>query len=454
MTANYFRTLPTDHSILLEDARVVLTPSGPQRHSSILISERKIKAIGDKSEIKKENESWEETISAENCLAMPGFINAHSHIAMSLLRGLAEDLPLLKWLQDRIWPLEAKLKPEQIELGAAVGAVEALLSGTTTIASVYFYDKSGSEASALNEVGMRGLIAQGVFDWTEEKALKKTEELVEDWHGKDLGRLRVATSPHAPYSCSPDLLKKIELLRQQLNVTHGKEYPILNTLHVSEARTEASEIESKYGVKVSDGVAAYLDSLGVLNSSTIAAHCIHLTDSDYAAMKKTGAGIASCPVSNLKVGMGVADLPKDLLEGIPLSLGTDGPASNNSLDMFETTKMASLLPKGINGDTTVMHAKETFDLGTMGGARVLHQEKEIGGLAPGMKADLVLLDLGTISSMPFYDPYHHIVYSARSGDVRDVFVDGRQIVKDRKIQTVDMEKLGQKVTSAVSEILG
>ncbi len=453
MTSSYIRPLPTSHSVLIEDAKIVLTPSGPIRNASILMAERKIRALGEKAEIKKEHGGWEESIDARDCIAMPGLVNTHSHIAMSLLRGLAEDLPLLKWLQDRIWPLEAKLKPEQIELGAVVGAVEALCSGTTTLTSVYFYDKSGSEASALFDLGMRGFLAHGVFDWTEDSALKKTEEFVEEWHGKDEGRIRILTSPHAPYSCGPELLKKIETLRQRLNEIHGKEYPILNTLHVAEAKTETKEIESKYRVPADKGVASYLDSLGVLNSDTVAAHCIHLTDGDYSAFKKTGASIASCPISNLKVGMGVADLPRAISEGLTVGLGTDGPASNNTLDMFETIKMASLLPKGLKGDTTLMSAKDTLDLATLGGARALHEEKEIGCLAQGMRGDIVLLDLSKISALPFYDPYHHIVYSARAGDVRDVFVDGRQIVKNREALSVDLDKLRQKVDSAVYEIL-
>ena len=453
MTASYILPLSAPHSLLIEDAKVALTPSGVAKHASILVSERKVKAIGDREEIKKQYGMWDETVNATECIAMPGLVNTHSHIAMSLLRGLAEDLPLMKWLQDRIWPLEKKLKPEQIELGAAVGAVEALLSGTTTMTSVYFYDRSGSEASALYDIGMRGLLAHGIFDWTEEPGLKKTEEFVQEWHGKDEGRIRVATSPHAPYSCSPDLLKKIEALRVKLNENHGRQYPVLNTIHVAEARTEAADIESKYKVPVDHGVASYLDSLGVLNSDTIAAHSIHLTEDDYIAFKKTGASIASCPVSNLKVGMGVADLPKALSEGITVGLGTDGPASNNTLDMFETMKMASLLSKGLKGDTTLMTAKDTFDLATVGGARALHQENAIGSLAPGMKADIVLLDLANVSALPFYDPYHHIVYSARSGHVRDVFVDGRQIVKSGEVLSVDMEKLRHKVLSTVSEVL-
>lgn len=453
MTAPYFNPLPSPKTTLIENAKIVLTRAGPLKRTSILISDRRIKAFGEKEEIRKKYGGWEESLDANTCIAMPGLINTHSHIGMGLLRGLAEDLPLFKWLQERIWPLEAKLKPEHIELGATIGAVEALLSGTTTITSVYFYDKAGSEASAVYGAGNRGVLAQGVFDWTEEKGTKKTEEYVEEWHGRDEGRVRIATSPHAPYSCSPQLLRHIELLREKLNDIRGREYPILNTIHVAEAPGEAHEIETKYKVPVEHGVVTYLDSLGVLNSQTIAAHSIHLTEYDYEAFQRSGASISSCPVSNLKVGMGVADIPKALSQNITVSLGTDGPASNNSLDMFETMKFASLLQKGLKGDTTLLGAKDSFDLATSGGAKALRQDGHIGTLDLGMRADIVLLDTSRISALPLYDPYHHIAYSARAGDVRDVFVDGRLVVSSGKPTLVDMEKLVLKIGPAVSEII-
>ncbi len=439
-------------STLIEDAAVIIAAEGPRKNTSLLISETgNIEAIGPKSEIKEKFDAAEIALSARKLLVMPGFVNNHSHIAMTLLRGLAEDLPLLSWLRDKIWPLEANLKPWQIEVGAAVGAAECLLSGTTNVNSNYFFDPSGSEASAAFNVGIRGTFSHGVFDWTAEQALKLTKEFVETWHGKDRGRIRIATGAHSPYSCSPSLLKELEALRYELNEKHGGIYRILSTIHVAEATTEANEIQEKYKVSARNGIAAYLDSLGVLTRDTIAAHAIHLLDDDFAAFKRTGASIASCPVSNLKVGMGVANLPRDIAEGITVSLGTDGPASNNTLDMLETVKFASLLQKGIQGDTTALGAKTAFDLATAGGARSLHLP-DTGRLAPGMKADLVVLDLATISATPFHDPYNHVVFAARSGDVRDVFVDGRLLVENRKLKTINMENLVGAVDEAISEL--
>ena len=443
--------LPKRQELLIKNAKAIL---GEQTSSgdAIAIIDGEIKSIGNTADLRRKFGKFDEEIDATDCLVVPGFVNNHSHIAMSLLRGLAEDLPLLDWLKNRIWPLEAKLKPWHIEVGALLGSAEALLSGTTTITSIYFYDPSGSEASAALSTGIRGVFAHGVFDWTEARALAATRSYVEHFHGKDSGRIRIATSPHAPYSCSPNLLKTIEDLRQSLNLELGKTYPVLNTIHVAEARTEAKDIEKKYGVDVSKGVVSYLHSLGVIGPETIAAHCIHLTEDDYVALQKSQTSIASCPVSNLKVGMGVANLQKALSQNILVSLGTDGPASNNTLDMFETCKMASLLAKGLSGYTTALSARESFSLATMSGARSLHQNNDIGTLKEGKRADIVILNLTSANAIPYFDPYNYLVYSAKSSDVRDVIVDGRVLVRNHALLTVNFEKLAQKVSKVVSEI--
>jgi 5-methylthioadenosine/S-adenosylhomocysteine deaminase len=215
----------------------------------------------------------------------------------------------------------------------------------------------------------------------------------------------------------------------------------MNIIYVSESRKESQETENRYKLPVKNGFASYLDSLGVLNQHTIAAHCLHLTEDDIAAFKKTRASIASCPISNLKVGMGVADLPKLISNGIIEGLGTDGHASNNTLDMFETMKMASLLPKGIQGDTTLMNARQAFETATLGGAKSMLQEKKTGSIAVGKRADVAILDLKSPNSFPFYDSYAHPVFSARTHDVRDVIVNGRILTRNRKILAIDVEKL-------------
>ena len=192
--------------------------------------------------------------------------------------------------------------------------------------------------------------------------------------------------------------------------------------------------------------------MGVLNAETICAHSIHLTDDDFASMKRTGASIASCPVSNLKVGMGIAEVPKAISKGITVSLGTDGAASNNSLDMFETMKMASLLQKGYFGDTTLMKSRETFELASAGGARSMRLGHEIGSIAKGKKADLIIVNVSGVHSTPLYDPFNHLVYSAKSSDVRDVIVDGRVLVRDRKVPHVDIEALKSEASKAVERL--
>ncbi len=455
MTSNRlcFRQLDKPQDILIANAKFVITPNGPSEKTSIFVSDRKIVAVGEKSEIERRYTKPEVIIDASNSLVIPGFVNNHSHIAMALLRGFAEDLPLFNWLRDKIWPIEAKLKPWQIEVGAILGSTEALLSGTTTINTNYIYDPEASEATAVEFTGMRGLISHGIFDWTEEKSLRLTQDLAENHHGKDDGRIRIATSPHSAYSCNPELLKKIHALKDKLNEKYGRKYPVLSTIHASESSAEVEEIKAKYGVDAKRGVINYLQSVGFLDSQTICAHSIHLTEDDYKAYTSTKASLASCPISNLKVGVGVADLPRALSEGITVSLGTDGPASNNTLDMFETMKMASLLAKGVKGDTTQLTSRQAFTLATEGGAHSLRQENEIGRLAVGYRADIVLLDLSSISAMPFYDPYSYLTFAARSGDVSDVLVDGRILVSNRKIQSVDVEKLRERVSAAVSEII-
>jgi 5-methylthioadenosine/S-adenosylhomocysteine deaminase len=451
---NYFSSASKEQgSVLISGAKIVLTESGVARDCSLFVMDKKICDIGDRSTLLRRNGNPDIEIDASNCLVMPGFINNHSHMAMSLLRGYAEDLPLLRWLRERVWPVEATLKPSDIYLGAALSAAECLLSGTTCITSMYFYHESGNEAQAVFDSGLRGILAHGIFDWTAEDGLKKTVDFVKSWHGRDEGRIRVAVSSHAPYSCGPDLLKKIEQLRTDLNSKFGHPYKVLSTIHVAEARNEQNEISERYKVETKKGVATYLRSLGVLTEDTIAAHCIHLTDEDFVTFKTTRASIASCPVSNLKVGMGVADLSRALREGIVVSLGTDGPASNNSLDMFETMKMASLLQKGIGGDTTLMGAYQAFKAATLGGAMSMHQEDLLGSISIGKLADIVVLDLSRdLRSTPLYDPYFYLAYAASSASVRDVLVDGRIIVRDRKILGLDLDRLRADVEARAAEI--
>jgi 5-methylthioadenosine/S-adenosylhomocysteine deaminase len=450
--ASYYRRLPQPSTILIRNPRFIITEYGVATNSSILVEDRRIRMIASEGEIRKICKERLETIDASGCLVIPGLVDTHSHLAMSLLRGYAEDLPLMSWLKERIWPAEAKLRPEHIELGATLGAAEMATSGITSAVSMYFYDKAGSEASAMYRVGIRGIATHSVFEWTKGDALQKTEAMVKEWHGRDEGRIRVATSPHAPYTCGPQLLKDIEAKRQELNEKYGSEYRILNTTHVAETSTEADEIKATYGVSAKDGIAVYLDGLGAINNETIAAHAVHLSDLDMKVFKRRSASIASCPLSNLKLGAGIAGISKCMAAGINVSLGTDGAASSNLLDMFEAMKIASLLQKDASGDLTVMNAKQSFESATINGAKAMHQESAIGGLKEGKRADIVIMALKSPNAIPVYNPYSYLAFSAKSGDVRDVIVDGRVIVRDGVLLTVDIDKLGLEVESAAEEL--
>lgn len=449
---NFYRKLPDPSPVLVRNAKLVLHESGPMREKSLFIDNRKIVAIGEDSDIVNRYGKGETTIDASGCIVMPGLINTHTHLAMSLLRGYAEDLALMDWLQKKIWPAEAKLTPEYIELGAALSVAEAMLAGTTSVLSMYFYDKAGSESAAIEKLGIRGVVTHAVFDRTMDSGISKFEELVRAYHGADDGRIRASTAPHSPYTCSPETLQKLESSRKELNGRYGSTYPILNSIHVAESPGEAKQVHETYKVDTSKGVAAYLKTLGVLNADTVAAHCTHLTETDYDALKSMNASIASCPTSNLKLGMGVADLRAASAHGINISLGTDGPASNNSLDMFEEMKLASILQKSTHSDTTLFPAKSVFDMATINGARALHQQGDIGSIATGKRADIVVMDVSQPHSLPLYDAYSHIIFSAKAADVKHVIIDGRVTVLDRNVVALDTERLTSELDKALQEL--
>ena len=448
----YYNGLPEPSTILIKNPRFIITDQGAITNRSILVDNRKIRMIATESRIRHECRRPHDVIDASGCIVIPGLINTHSHIAMSLLRGYAEDLPLMEWLKGRIWPAEAKFKPKHIELGAALGAAEMLRSGTTSAVSMYFYDKSGSEAAAMYNSGLRGIATHSAFEWAKSSALKKTEDMVKAWHGADNGRIRIATSPHSPYTCGPDLLKDMEAKRSELNFKYGSEYRIINTIHVAEAATESNEIKSAYKVSTKSGIAVYLDSLGAINSETVAAHAVHLTDKDIKVFSRSRASIASCPISNLKLGAGIAKISKYISSSINVSLGTDSAASSNLLDMFEVMKMASLIQKGTVGNLTVMDARQSFESATINGAKAIGQDGSIGSIKEGKRADMVIMSLKSPSAIPIYDPYGYLSFAAKSSDVRDVMVDGRILVKGGDILTINMEKLEKGINAAKRDL--
>lgn len=410
---------------------------------AVAIEGNRITAVGDSSELKRRFQGFER-VDAKGCAVIPGLVNTHTHAAMTLFRGYAEDLTLFDWLNKRIWPAESKLTPRDIEVGARLAAYESLLLGTTTLNSMYFYSDDGSELHAFEKAGIRATVGHGFFEKTAEEGLKVTEEMAKKWHGRDGGRLRVSVCPHAPYSTGPKSYVMARELQKKLNDAYGERGKVILHTHVAESKDEASAVKGAFNVDVSGGVVVYLSRLGVLSDTFLMAHAIHLTEQDFEVMKAFDVKPSLNPVSNLKLGMGVADCVKLLGCGLKVSLGTDGPASNNTLDMFETMKVTALLAKGLHCDPTLLPSSEAFKLATEYGAIALGYG-DLGAIRPGYLADIVLLNLKVPHARPVHDVFAHLIYSARSSDVRTVIVNGRVVVEDGMVVGVNLESFMEEV---------
>ncbi len=415
---------------------IVVSDKGPIFEGALAFEGDRILGVGSASDISNRFRGFED-IDVGNCIVMPGFVNAHTHTAMCLLRGSAEDMSLHDWLEKRIWPLESHLTPRDIEIGALLGAYEALLSGTTTLNSQYFYSPQGSEVHAFAKSGIRAIVGHGFFEQTREEGLRLTSEMAKKWHGSENGRIRISVDPHSAYSTGPGAYKDAHELMLELNDQLGDKGQVLLHTHVAESPAEANMVRSNFNVHFDGGVVNYLHNLGVLSENMLAVHAVHVSDEEIALLGKANVAVALNPVSNLKVGMGVAPYVRLKAGGIQVGLGTDGAASNNTLDMFESLKLLPLLQKGLSGNAASVPAIEAFETATFGGAKALKWNDEIGLIREGYKADIVVLDTSNMHSQPLYNVYSHLVYSARSSDVRHVFVNGRQLVKDGRIVGLD-----------------
>jgi len=393
-----------------------------------------------------------EKLDAKGCIVMPGMINTHTHAAMSVLRGYAEDLPLHEWLQNKIWPIEAKLTPKDIELGATLGAYESLLFGVTTLNSMYFYSKEASEAHAFAKVGIRAVVGHGIFETTKDTGFKLTEELTKTWHGYDKGRIRVSVDPHAPYTVGPNTFKESVNLANELNEKYYEKGKILVHTHIAESFQEAESIKKNFNVNFDGGVVNYLSNLGVLSPNLIAAHMVHVSDEEINLLAKNNVKVSLNLVSNLKLGMGIAPYLKFRDLGVVTSLGTDSAASNNSLDILESAKLLALLYRGLTRKADAVKSYEVFKLMTVEGAKALCWENEIGKLEKGYKADIVVLSLKKVNANPLYDPYAHLIFSAKCNDVMHVFVNGKQLVQNGSIVGLNYEEFFKEVSKLKDKI--
>jgi 5-methylthioadenosine/S-adenosylhomocysteine deaminase len=382
-------------------------------------------------------------INVKGKVAMPGLVNCHTHVPMTLFRGIAEDQPLDTWLKETIWPLEAKLRQEDVYVGALLGCLEMIRSGTTCFADMYFHEDM--VANAVKESGLRSVLAEGIIEAGNkvrgEKMLAESINFAKSFNGYANDRVRTMLGPHATYSCSQDLLKKISERASELNVgVH---------LHLAESKTMFREIEKKYGFSEVE----FLDKIGFLKGHVLAVHCINLSNEDMLILSGHGVNVVYVPVANMKLGLGAAKI-KDLTDlGVNVSLGTDGPASNNSLDMFETMKIAALLQKLTYQNPTVMPAYEVLKMATINGAKALGLGESIGSLEVGKKADIILVDLSKPHLKPLHNIYASIVYSARGSDVDTVIVDGKILMENRKVKTLDEQAVMEKAEKTALDLL-
>ncbi len=383
------------------------------------------------------------TIDAQGGIIMPGLVNTHTHAAMTCFRGLADDLPLMTWLNDYIFPAEAKLTFDIVYQGSRLACSEMILSGTTTFCDMYLFEEAVAQAA--REAGMRAVVGEVLYDFPSpnygpvEQGLKYTEALIEKWRDDPL--ITIAVEPHSPYLCSPDLLKKTKAIADR------NAAPMV--IHLSESEHEVAQVRAKYGKTPVE----HLAEIGFLSPNLIADHCVALSDNDIRLMKDFDVKVAHNPESNMKLASGVAPIPKLLEHGITVGIGTDGCASNNNLDLFQEMDTVAKLHKVHTLDPTVMNARTVVRMATIDGARVLGIGDIIGSLEAGKKADIIIIDTRRPHLIPLYNIYSHLVYAVMGSDVVTAIVDGRVLMEDRVLTTLDVDEVMAAVNRIARDII-
>jgi len=412
---------------------MVLPMTGPEDfypEGEIAIENDRIVHVGEKGST-PENFVPDQVLDLPDDVVMPGLINTHTHAAMTMLRSYADDLPLMPWLSTKIWPFEDKMTAEDIYWGTLLAFGEMLKSGTTTMLDMYYFMEQVAQAVA--ETGISGVLSRGVVGNgpNGEKALAEAIELVHKYNGAENGRLKVMLGPHAPYTCSGEYLRRVKKEAERLNVGLH--------IHVAETLDEIKTIQEQYGKTP----VQWLDELGLLEGHVVAAHCVHLTEEDQEILAQRNIYVAHNPESNMKLNSGTAPVPELRAKGVVVGLGTDGASSNNNLDMFEEMRSAAFQQKLIKG-VTVLPAYEVLQMATVDGAKVLGYD-DLGMLAPGYKADLISVDFSHPRFYPRFSIPAHLVYVANGNDVRTVIVDGKILMQERQLLTIDIKQVCQEV---------
>jgi 5-methylthioadenosine/S-adenosylhomocysteine deaminase len=428
-------------TVLPMDARDTVLEDG-----AVVVRDGAILAVGTRRRIETRFRA-RRTIDARGRLVLPGFVNAHTHAPMTLLRGVKDDVELMTWLEEYMFPIEQRFcSREFVRWGALLACWEMIASGTTTFGDGYFFEEE--VARAADEAGLRAVPGQGIFDVptpdakTAAEGLARAEKYLSDWSGHP--RITPSLCPHSCYTVGPETFRKVMDLAERFDA------PIQT--HLAESPAELTMVREQYATTP----ARHLASLGILDGRLVAAHCVWVDDEEIGLLAKSGTGVVHCPESNMKLASGVAPVGKMVAAGVRLGLGTDGAASNNDLDMIGEMGSAARLHKVATLDPTAASAHQVLRMATLGGARALHMEDRIGSLEPGKRADLIVLDLSSPAALPLFDPYSHVVYSARSDAVDTAIIEGKIVMDRRRILTIDVEtirrramRFGRKIRAAL-----
>jgi 5-methylthioadenosine/S-adenosylhomocysteine deaminase len=423
-------TLSAEPADWIWSARYVITENAQRRvieNGAVAVRGDRIVGVGTKAGIDARFQA-RQRIDRPDAILAPGLIDTHTHAAMSLFRGIADDKKLQDWLQNFIFPAEARnVTPDFVRWGARLGCLEMLLGGTTTFTDMYYFEDVVAEVA--KEAGMRGVLGETIIGFpvadakTPADALRFTERYLIRFRGDPL--ITAAVAPHALYTNSDETLKAARALANKYNA------PLV--IHLSETKKENDDELAKRHTTPTKT----LDSLGVFNGRTVAAHCVWVNEADMAILKARNVGVAHCPSSNMKLASGVAPVVRMIALGINVGLGPDGPASNNDFNMFEEMDLAAKLQKVTTLDPTALPATTALEMATIRGARALGLEKEIGSLETGKRADMIEVRLDRPNAVPLYDAISQMVYALKADDVRDVMVNGKPVVRDARILTLD-----------------
>ncbi|OLS03651.1 amidohydrolase [Tissierella creatinophila] len=426
-------------NILIKDIDIIPVNRKDEilKSTNLYIQKGRISHIGNL----REDIKVDKKIDGKNKLLMPGLINSHTHLGMSLLRNFADDMNLTDWLTKKIWPMEAKLNGEDIYWGSLLSMGEMIMTGTTSFCDMYFFmDEVGR---ALENSGMRGVLTRGIIEDPKnpKEKLNETKELYKKWNNSLNEKVKVMVAPHAPYTCSPEFLIKTIELSEELNTGIH--------IHLSETKKEVEDSFKLYG----KSPIKHVYDLGMFNSHTIAAHCVHISDEDIDILMENNVYPVNNPASNLKLASGFAPVSKMLKKGIKVSLGTDGASSNNNLDMFKELNLASLVNKAVDLEPLSVPAIKAIEMATLNGAFALGLEKEVGSIEVGKKADMILIDMDKPHLYPKHNLVSAISYSVNGTDVDTVIIDGNIVMENRELKTLDMEKIKYMTEKRTKDLL-